>query len=132
MDKTDVIRIAARVSVPELCPVCKSLMLYDDGRDAYVCICGFVGDNGPTKQHEFEKIASMIASNSSSQVNCSVEILLSVYFKGNVSDSVLSKKIKSEMFSSIESAITITAKELQIEASDISVKPPVVKITSIP
>jgi uncharacterized membrane protein (UPF0127 family) len=29
------------------CPKCKNVMKYDDGRDAYVCDCGFVGKNSP-------------------------------------------------------------------------------------
>jgi len=127
MNKNNIIRIAARVSVPELCPVCKSIMLYDDGRDSYICDCGFVGNNGP--ESSFESIASRIAS--VNKMNCSVEISLSVDLNGNVSEGVLSKKIKSEILSSIESAITITAKEFQLEASNISVKPPVIKITNV-
>lgn len=31
------------------CPKCNKLMKYDDGKDAYVCSCGFVGINGPAK-----------------------------------------------------------------------------------
>jgi hypothetical protein len=29
------------------CPKCNNDMNYDDGRDAYVCHCGYIGENGP-------------------------------------------------------------------------------------
>ena len=39
-------RTAAEPTNPP-CPKCREKMHYDDGRDAYVCCCGFKGPNGP-------------------------------------------------------------------------------------
>ena len=128
----EVIRIAARVAVPEICPVCKSFMLYDDGRDAYVCDCGFAGTNNPGNLGNADTIKKIAASISQSMKSISgtASITLSVDFRGSVSDQQLAQKLQSELISSIKSAVLITARELQLENPEVHIDKPSIEINS--
>lgn len=125
----DLFRVAARVAVADKCPVCKTLMLYDDGRDAYVCNCGFVDANGSAGSDDLEEIATIIAS-APSVMNCTTEFSISVNFEGSVSNPSLVKKLESEFLAAIESAIQITAREMQLKATELKIKPLSVEIAT--
>jgi len=131
-DNVDILRIAARISVPEACPVCDDLMLYDDGRDAYTCNCGFAEANGPLGSANLEKVAAAIAARSSGGVNCTTNISISVGFEGQISNQVIAKKLDLELMSAIESAIQITAREMRLKATDVRVEPSSIEVMSIP
>jgi hypothetical protein len=128
----DIFRIAARVSEPEACPVCGDLMLYDDGRDAYTCNCGFAEANGPSGSTNLEKVAAAIAARSSSGVSCTADLSISVNFEGQITNQTLTSKLKSEFLAAIKSAIDITAREMHLKFTEIQVEPLSVEIVSIP
>lgn len=122
--------IAARVSISETCPICETLMLYDDGRDSYVCNCGFASKNKSSSVN-IEKIASSI-SIPVGNLNCAINISLSAVFEGQISNQVLAKKLRSELVSAIESSIQITAREFDLKVSGVKIKQPVVDVIFIP
>ena len=124
------ILIAARVSTSDTCPICETLMLYDDGRDSYVCNCGFATKNRSSSV-DIEKIASSI-SIPVGNLNCSVSISLSANFEGSISNQALSRKLKSELISAIESSIQITAREFDLKVSGVQIKQPSIDVIFIP
>lgn len=101
-------------------------MLYDDGRDAYVCNCGFEECNGPAEA-ELEKVAANIvakvAVDPDPVFECGANISLSVDFSGAATQPALVKKLKLELMSAIRSAISITSREMRVKAVGVTVEP---------
>jgi hypothetical protein len=101
-------------------------MLYDDGRDAYVCNCGFAEANGPADA-ELEKVAAIVAAKVVAEPDpvfaCNANLVLSVNFEGAATQSALVKKLKLELMSAIRSAVSITAREMRVKAIGVTVEP---------
>jgi len=128
----DILRIAARVAIPEICPVCSAPMLYDDGRDAYVCNCGFADEGGPVAA-DSEVVAAIAARVAAprpgkKKVACEVEVSFSVSFEEGASGNAmgieaLSKKLRSELMAAVRSSVTIAARETGMRAAGVTVRP---------
>lgn len=57
------------------------------------------------------------------EYSCQLELSLSVDFEGNVSQKQLLDKLKRELMASIETGIKVTARDMRIQASNVSVRP---------
>lgn len=122
----DLLRIAARIAVPETCPVCKALMLYDDGREAYACNCGF--EDGPAAGDMAEVAAAVAAAPAAraaaaSGFSCKVDLSIAVDFEGPGSEAALVKKLKLELMAAVRSSLTIVSRELRLKASGVTISP---------
>ena len=126
----NIIRIAARVTNPEICPICHQMMLYDDGRDAYVCDCGFAGPNSISESAVTDVASHIAKSVPPDYVSCRSDISLSVDFENSdVSLTDLSKKLRFEIMAAIKSAVQITSNEMRVKVSEVHVKPLDIKIS---
>jgi hypothetical protein len=103
-------------------------MLYDDGRDAYVCDCGFAEPNGPAES-ELEKVAANIVAKITAPepvdpvLTCSTELSISVNFNGSVSQPALLKKLNAELTAAVRSAVSITSREMHVKATGVTLRP---------
>jgi len=74
----------------------------------------------------FLDIAARVAArkyDSHNEYSVQTEITLSANFEGKVSKPTLIKKLKSEIMASLESAVKITARELRLESTGLTLKP---------
>lgn len=121
-------------------------MVYDDGRDLYFCATCGVGDGRDPSQYQTAtrkrkrkrpaKVARPAAPSapppdppdldilaSKTEFSVRAEIALSVDFEGEVAKDHLLKKLRNEIMAAIKQAVTITANELQVSPSVVTVQP---------
>ena len=116
----DILNIASNVANCEICPACKTPILYDDGVDSYQCNCG-PGCCDTADPVVVINVASRIAKDAPviSKITCGSDISLSVDFDGAIGEAALMKKLKTEIISAIRSAVSITAREMRLKATKV-------------
>lgn len=141
----DYLRIAARVSSSTPCDGCEEgTLLYDDGRDAYVCnSCGNSRTSSfgtvitarkkrKPRQRKAKPKAPVPPPITSLRENvlkpetefsCQCELALSVDFEGMMPKGSLSNKLRAELTAAIKQAITITAGDMGLQATSLNIQP---------
>lgn len=140
----DYFRIAARVTSSVTCASCvDGSMLYDDGRDAYVCsACGDTRGNGAglvtaAKKRKPRRKAKPKAPppptpitslrenvlKPETEYSAQCELVLSADFEGPVTKGSLSNKLRAELTAAIKQALTITANDMGLKSTGVTIQP---------
>ena len=118
-------------------------MLYDDGRDAFVCSeCGQTKDNSPSivvsarkrkpRARRAKPKAPVVAPITNirddvlkpeTEYSCRCELALSVDFEGSIPKGSLSNKLRAEITAAIKQAISITSKDMNLESTSLNIQP---------